>query len=77
MKVESHNLIDVAKKALIQMGILDYKDVELTYAFKVGNRWRANFSYYRGADFYKRVSSFLVDAETGEIIGVWTDRIWR
>lgn len=76
MKVEFHQLLDVAKNVLIQMGVRDYKEVELTYVLKVGNEWRVNFSYFKGNSIYKTVSCFAVDAETGEIRGIWTTRAW-
>lgn len=77
MKVESHNLLDIAKNVLIQAGIHEYRDVKLTYASKVGIEWRVNFSYWKGLDFFQTVSSFAVDAETGEIRGIWLDRVWK
>ena len=77
MKVESQNLLDIAKNVLVQVGIHEYRDINLTYASKTSNEWRVNFSYFKGLDFFQKVSSFAVDAETGEIRGLWLDRTWK
>ena len=77
MKVESHDLINIAKNVLIQLGVTDSRDVKLTYAFKDGDIWKVNFSYYKQYDFFQSLSSFAVDAETGEILGIWVDRTWK
>jgi len=77
MKVESYDLVNVAKNVLIQLGITDYRDVKLTYVLKEGNEWKVNFSYWKGIDFFQSVSSFAVNAQTGEITGMWVDRVWK
>ena len=77
MKVDSTNLLPVAKRVLTQMGITDYKGVQITYAAKVGKVWNVNFSYNVQADWFARESCFTVDALTGEILGMWKDRVWK
>ncbi len=62
MKVEPHQLIDIAKNVLIQMGIHDYEDVELTWVMKAGNEWRVNFSFKRELSAFKTVAAFAVNA---------------
>lgn len=77
MKVEQYQLLDITKSALREMGISDYKDLELTYRLKVNNEWRVNFSFRRGYSGSKEIGCLAVDAETGEIRFVGLDRKWQ
>lgn len=74
-KIESGDLLAIAKTALGQMGVrAEVK--EITYAMKEGEVWKVNFKYSESGQWY-RESAFSVHCETGEILGLWKDRLWR
>lgn len=77
MSVEANQLLDIARRVLNTMGVYDYTDLRLTYAQKLLDQWKANFSFMRPDGIIKSVGCFTVDAETEEITGMWLDREWK
>lgn len=76
MKVESYQLLDIAKNVLIQLGVHDYENVKLTYVMKDGQSWRVNFSYNEKYSSFIKQGCFEVNAVSGEITGMWAYRVW-
>ena len=77
MSIEPYQLLDIAKNVLIQMGIHNYTDVQLTRVLKSGNEWRVTVSYTEKGNLFKTESSFAVDTESGKLIGFWRGLHWK
>ena len=82
MNIQAEDLVRIAQKVLDISGIIDYSGLKLTYALKTDGKWKVSFVYepYRrvfGSGVIGKVGSFAVDAESGEIEGMWLDRSWK
>ena len=78
MSVQAEQLRRVAEKVLHVLGVTDYSELQLTYALKTEGKWKVSFAYdSRSRKAIKRIGSFAVDAESGEIEGMWLDRSWK
>jgi hypothetical protein len=48
---------------------------------KAEGKWKVSFEYDLSAGFAKaairKIGSFVVDAKTGDIEGMWLDRAWK
>jgi len=79
MTVRAEDLIGIAERVLRNSGVLDYRDLQVTYAVKSEGKWKVSFefdcSHSRSA--IKRIGSFAVDAKSEELEGMWLDRSWR
>ena len=76
--LQAEDLMRVAQRVLAIVGIIDYSELQLTYALKTNGKWKVSFaydSYVRNA--IQKIVSFAVDAKSGEIEGVWLDRSWK
>ena len=77
MSVQPEDLRGKAERVLNLLGVKGYSRLELTYALKTQGSWRVNFSYEPSDTFYKKLVSFQVNAVSGEIEGMWLDRVWN
>jgi hypothetical protein len=82
MSVEAEELKGMARKVLDTLGIIDYSELQLTYALKSEGKWKVSFAYepyhHRfGSGVIRKIASFAVDAKTGDIEGMWLDRSWK
>lgn len=77
MSIQPTELRDTARKVLNLLGVSGYTALELTYALKDGDEWKVSFSYTPSMSFARKVGSFKVNAESGEIEGMWLDRTWK
>ena len=82
MKVRIEELKEIARQVLDLLGVRDYFDLQLTYALKIEGKWKVNFQYELhqhvfGSSAIRKIASFTIDAESGEIEGMWLDRSWR
>jgi len=82
MSVQAEDLIRIAQKVLDIVGVIDYSELQLTYALKNAEKWKVSFAYepYRhrfSSGVIRKIGSFAVDAESGEIEGMWLDRSWK
>jgi len=82
MIVQANDLIRIAQKVLDILGVIDYSEVQLTYALKAEGKWKVSFEYepYRrvfSSGVIRKIGSFVVDTKTGEIEGMWLDRSWK
>ncbi|MGA8849258.1 MAG: hypothetical protein WB564_05480 [Dehalococcoidia bacterium] len=79
MSVQAEELRTIAQKVLDILGVIDYSEVQLTYALKTEGKWKVSFEYEYsyGHSISRKIVSFAVDAESGEIEGMWLDRSWR
>ena len=77
MSVQAEELKRIAEKVLYILGVMDYAELQLTYALKAEGKWKVSFMYefYRGS--IRKICSFVTDAESGEIEGMWLDRSWK
>ena len=78
MSVQAEELKRIAQKVLGMLGVIDYSELQLTYALKTDGKWKVSFAYdshIRNA--IQKIVSFAVDAKSGEIEGVWLDRSWK
>jgi len=70
-----------AEKVLFSLGVEDYSELKLTHAVKAEGKWKVSFEYDLSAGFAKaairKIGSFVVDAKTGDIEGMWLDRAWK
>jgi hypothetical protein len=78
MSVQAGDLKTVAEKVLHILGVTDYSELQLTYALKTEGKWKVSFEYDSHThSVTRKVGSFLADAESGEIEGMWLDRSWK
>jgi hypothetical protein len=79
MSVQAEELKRIAEKVLHILGVLDYSGLQLTYALKTEGKWKVSFAYdySRSRSAIRKIGSFAVDEETGEIEGMWLDRSWK
>ena len=81
MSVQARELKGLAEKVLSVLGIMDYSDLQVTYALKADGKWKVSFEYECSGGFaksdIKKIGSFAVDAKTGDIEGMWLDRAWK
>ena len=77
MSIQPTELREIARKVLNLMGVTRYSDLELTYVLKDEDKWNISFSYSPSMSFAKKVGSFKINAESGEIEGMWLDRTWK
>jgi hypothetical protein len=82
MSVQAEELKRIAEKVLHILGVTDYSELQLTYALKTEGKWKVTFAYepYHRAfssGVIRKIGSFAVDEETGEIEGMWLDRAWK
>jgi hypothetical protein len=79
MSLQAEELKSIAEEVLYILGVLDYSELLLTYALKTNGKWKVSFAYEysNGRSANRRICSFAVDAESGEIEGMWLDRAWK
>jgi hypothetical protein len=81
MSVQAEELKRIAEKVLHILGVTDYSEVQLIYALKTEGKWKVSFEYGHSGGFaraaIRKIGSFAVDEETGEIEGMWLDRSWK
>ena len=82
MSVQAEELKRIAENVLGMLGVIDYSELQLTYALKTEGKWKVSFAYepYRRAfssGVIRKIGSFAVDADSGEIEGMWLDRSWK
>lgn len=82
MSVQAEDLIRIAQKVLDILGAIDYSELQLIYALKTEGKWKVSFEYepYRrvfSSGVIRKIGSFAVDEESGEIEGMWLDRSWK
>ena len=77
MSVQAEELKRIAEKVLYILGVMDYSELQLTYALKTEGKWKVSFAYDHSRRAIRRLGSFAVDAEGGEIEGMWLDRSWK
>jgi len=81
MSVQAEDLIRIAQKVLDILGVAEYSDLQLIQAVKDRDKWKASFTYeYPGSlirGVIKKTGSYVIDAESGEIEGMWLDRSWK
>jgi hypothetical protein len=80
MSVEPKELAKIAEKVLADMNVPEASKLQLTYALKTEGKWKVSFCYelphFVGGGA-KKMGSFLVDDELGDIEGMWLDRCWK
>jgi hypothetical protein len=77
MSVQAEELTGIAEKVLYILGVMDYSELQLTYALKAEGKWKVSFEYDHSRRAIRKIGSFAVDAESGEIEGMWLDRSWK
>ena len=82
MSVQAEDLIRIAQKVLDIAGVMDYSELQLTYALKTEGKWKVSFAYepyHRrfSSGVIRKIGSFVVDEESEEIEGMWLDRSWK
>jgi hypothetical protein len=82
MSVQAGELKRIAQKVLDLSGVTDYSELQVTYALKTEGKWKVSFEYepyHRrfSSSVTRRIGSFAVDEESGEIEGMWLDRSWK
>ncbi|MCX6010276.1 MAG: hypothetical protein NTW48_09685 [Chloroflexi bacterium] len=81
MSVQAEELKGIAEKVLHILGVTDYSELQLIYALKTEGKWKVSFEYGHSGGFarggIRKIGSFAVDEETGEIEGMWLDRSWK
>jgi len=82
MNIQAEDLVRIAHKVLDISGVIDYSELKLTYALRTDGKWKVSFAYepYRrafGSDVISKIVSFVVDAKSEEIEGMWLDRAWK
>jgi hypothetical protein len=81
MSIQAEELKRIAQKVLSILGVTDYSELQLTYALKTEGKWKVSFDYGHSGGFarsgIRKIGSFLVDARSGEIEGMWLDRSWK
>lgn len=82
MSIQAGELRRIAEKVLSMLGVIDYSDLQLTYALRAEGKWKVTFAYepyhHRfSTGVIRKIGSFAVDATSGEIDGMWLDRSWK
>jgi hypothetical protein len=77
MSVQAGELKRIAEKVLDMLGVMDYSKLQLTYALKTEGKWKVSFVYEFYRSSIRKIGSFAVDVESGEIEGMWLDRTWK
>ncbi|TET42209.1 MAG: hypothetical protein E3I25_00110 [Dehalococcoidia bacterium] len=77
MSVQAEELRRIAEKVLDMLGVMDYSKLQLTYALKTEGKWKVSFMYEFYRSSIRKICSFVADAESGEIEGMWLDRSWK
>jgi len=81
MSVQADELKVMAQKVLRVLGVMDYSELQLTYALKTEGKWKVSFEYGYSRGFaggaIRKIGSFVADAESGEVEGMWLDRSWK
>ena len=82
MSVQAEELKGMAQKVLDISGVTDYSELQIIYALKTEGKWKVSFAYepyhHRfSSGVIRKIGSFAVDEETGEIEGMWLDRSWK
>jgi len=82
MSVQAEELKRIAQKVLDISGVIDYSELQLTYALKTEGKWKVSFEYepyhHRfSSGVIRRIGSFAVDVKSEEIEGMWLDRSWK
>jgi len=77
MSVQPEELKRIAEKVLDMLGVIDYSKLQLTYALKNAGKWKVSFMYEFYRSSIRKIGSFVVDAESEEIEGMWLDRSWK
>ncbi len=79
MSVQAEDLIRIAQKVLDIVGVIEYSELQLIYALNTTGKWKVSFAYEysHGRGAIGKIGSFAVDAESGEIEGMWLDRSWK
>jgi hypothetical protein len=81
MSVQAEELKGIAEKVLHILGVTDYSELQLIYALKTEGKWKVSFEYGHSGGFarggIRKIGSFAVDEESGEIEGMWLDRSWK
>jgi hypothetical protein len=82
MSIQVEDLKRVAHKVLDILGVIDYSELQLTYALKTTGKWKVSFEYepYRpifSSGDIRKTGSFVVDAKSEEIEAIWLDRAWK
>ena len=81
MAVRAQELEKIAEKVLHLLGVMDYSDLQLTYAQRAEGKWKVSFEYEHSGGFaraaIRKIGSFVIDAKSGEIEGMWLDRAWK
>jgi len=81
MSVQAEELKGIAEKVLHILGVTDYSELQLIYALKTEGKWKVSFEYGHSGGFarggIRKIGSFAVDEETGEIEGMWFNRSWK
>ncbi len=77
MSVQAEELKGIAEKVLYILGVMDYSELQLTYALKTEGKWKVSFAYDHSRRAIRSLGSFAVDAENGDIEGMWLDRSWK
>jgi hypothetical protein len=76
MSVEAEDLIAIARRVLAMLGVTDYSKLQLTYALMTEGKWKVSFVYEYYRSSIRKLGSFVVDAESEEVEGMWLDRSW-
>ena len=82
MSIEAEELRRIAEYVLDMLGVMYYSELQLTYALKTTGKWKVSFAYepyHRrfNSGVIRKIGSFVVDEESGEIEGMWLDRAWK
>ena len=77
MSVQAEDLVRIAQKVLDIVGVIDYSELQLIYALKNAGKWKVSFMYEFYRSSIRKIGSFVVDAESEEIEGMWLDRSWK
>ena len=82
MSIEAIELKKIAEKVLDMLGVIDYSELQLTYALRTDGKWKVSFVYEPYHPRFsigttRKMSSFAIDEESGEIEGMWLDRAWK
>ena len=77
MSVQADELKRIAWKVLDMLGVMDYSKLQLTYVLRTAGKWKVSFVYEYHRSSIRKTGSFAVDAESGEVEGMWLDRSWK
>jgi len=82
MSVQAEELKRIAQEVLVISGVTDYSELQLIYALKTEGKWKVSFAYepyhHRfSSGVIRKIGSFAVDDESGDIEGMWLDRAWK